>query len=214
MARRMPAFHNALAAASQEALGIVAAGELSRTSHPKEWHVRRLEALYELAFLRIFGAWEMYLEAVFLRSLCGYESSAGQETLQGTLSHFPNLLAAEAAMLGGQQFKLWHNPGIVVKRCQGFIKSNAPGCPALQETTISSNLTYLGNLAAIRHRIAHTQNDAKTNFDNACTAIAARTYRGARPGRLLRDWDKSATPHCRWISTFERSLVGLLGQMI
>lgn len=213
MPRQMPRFDSALATVSQEALEIVNAGELSRGSHPSEWRTHRLEALYELAYLRIFGAWELHLEGIFLRSLCGYVSRAGQETLRPGLMHYRTLATAETAMLGGRAYQLWHNPTAVIGRCQGFIRSG-PGYPAAQETTISSNLANLENLAAIRHRIAHTQRDARLRFDAACVTIAGRTYRGSRPGKLLRDWDTSVVPPQRWIRSFERTLVGLMGQMV
>ena len=213
MTRPLPFYHRELQAASQEALGIVAAGEISRSTVAREWKIHRLEALYELAFLRIFGAWEQYLEAIFLRSLCGYASRSSQEVLQNNLSYFRNLQSAEAAMLGAKQYKLWHNPNVVVQRCKQFIDSSGRG-PALQERTIASNLAFLEQLAAIRHRIAHSQKDAKNKFDAASVSITSRTYRGSRPGRLLRDWDPSTNPRRRWIHTFEQSLIGLLSQMV
>jgi hypothetical protein len=99
----MPRFDRELFAQAQSAIAIVRAGELARTSGGpvvrKEWSINRLEALYELAYLRTFAAWEVYLEGVFYRSLCGYASAAGQETLV-TGSYYPSVAAAQAAVLG------------------------------------------------------------------------------------------------------------------
>ena len=79
----MPRFDRALHNQAQSAIAIVRAGEIAHVSGGaairKEWSVVKLEALYELAYLRVFAAWEMCLEAVFYRSLCGYASAAGQE---------------------------------------------------------------------------------------------------------------------------------------
>lgn len=208
MPRRMPKFDAELKADTMEALGIVKAGEMSRISYSREWRVHRLESLYELAYLRIFSAWEMYQEYVFLRSLCGYESKTGQEKLLKRATHYPNLAAAETAMLGGHQYKLWHNPNHVVSRCQLFIATG------LQEAVISSNLAHLSNLAAIRHRIVHSQNDAKLKFNTATMTIASQTYPASRPGRFLRDWDGRAGTPERWLEVLGRSLIGLLGQMV
>ena len=41
------------------------------------WHISRVELLYELAFLRMFIAWETLLEQTFYRYLCGYLSVGG-----------------------------------------------------------------------------------------------------------------------------------------
>src|SRR5260370_42213333 len=105
MPRRMPRFDRALHNQAQSAIAIVRAGEIAHVSGGaairKEWSVVKLEALYELAYLRVFAAWEMCLEAVFYRSLCGYASAAGQETLVSA-SYYPNLAAAASALLGGQ----------------------------------------------------------------------------------------------------------------
>lgn len=160
MPRRMPRFDHLLSTQAQSAIGLVKAGEIVHLSGGpslrKEWSTVRLEALYELAFLRVFAAWEMCLEAVFYRSLCGYASATGQETmLKG--SYFPSLSAAELAALGPKKsYLLWHDPQQVINRCRGYMAAG----PCLQETTIASNLARIGQLSATRHRIVHNQNDA------------------------------------------------------
>jgi hypothetical protein len=193
------------------------AGEIAHVSGEaslrKAWSVIRLEALYELAFLRIFMAWETCLESVFYRSLCGYASSAGQEQLLAG-SYFPTLSAAESAVLGSQNYILWHDPRKVVQRCQKFIKSGVVGCPGLQETVISSNSARLAYLASTRHRIVHDQLDAKRKFDAASLAIAGRTYASSRPGKFLRDFDTSSSPPRRWLEVTILDLEGLARQIV
>lgn len=212
----MPRFDSALSNDANAALSIVAAGELSRHSGTsvvrKAWSMTRLEALYELAYLRIFAAWETYLEAIFFRSLCGYESAAGQEQLRRG-NYFPNLAAAEAAVLGGNAYMLWHNPQRVVDRCQAHILSG-PGCPCVQELTLTSNLTRLVHLSSTRHRIVHDQTDAKNKFDAATLHIAGRTYSSSRPGKFLRDYDTSKTPSQRWLEVTATELSSLMTQMV
>src|SRR5580658_4258475 len=124
MATPMPRFDSALFSTATTAVSIVGAGELSRLSGGptirKEWRTARLEALYELAYLRVFAAWESYLEAIFYRSLCGYASAAGQEQLiRG--AYFPSLAAAEADVLGAHTYALWHKPQKVIDRCKKYI---------------------------------------------------------------------------------------------
>jgi len=212
----MPRYDQHLASHAQLATDIVKAGEIVHStgiaSLRREWKIIRLEFLYELAYLRVFSAWESCLESVFYRSLCGYAGQSGQETLvAGT--HYPTLAAAEAAVLGTQQYKLWHNPAQVVQRCQGFIRSGVPGCPGLQESVISSHSARLIDLAAIRHRIVHEQKDAKNKFDAATLTFVGRTYSASRPGKFLRDWDNSPVPR-RWLDVLADELVGLASQIV
>jgi hypothetical protein len=216
MPRRMPRFDLELQAQSQLAIAIVRAGEIARASGERnvrdEWSAVRIEALYELAYLRVFSAWETFLESVFYRSLCGYASSAGQETLVAG-AYYASIAAAEAAVLGGQAYTLWHDPNKVIRRCQRFIRTGAPGCIGLQESTIASNATRLQELAAVRHRIVHDQADAKRKFDAASASIAGRTYPASRPGKFLRDRD--ATPLAqRWLDVTIGELLALARQMV
>src|SRR5712672_2619521 len=50
---------------------------LQRTIHilVQPLDLNKLELLYELAYLRFFIQWEVFLEQSFLRYLCGYSSS-------------------------------------------------------------------------------------------------------------------------------------------
>src|SRR5579883_618417 len=202
MPRRMPRFDHTLSHHAQIAIGLVRAGEVMRASGGdvgrSQWTVSRLEALHELAYLRVFSAWEICLEAVFYRSLCGYASQAGQEILHVGAYH-RNLAAAETAVLGGSSYLLWHNPVKVIHRCRQHIVSGVPGCPGLQESIISSNQARLECFARIRHRVAHDQDNAKQNFDTSTLLIAGRTYLGSRPGKFLRDRDNSTAPPRKWL---------------
>lgn len=213
----MPRLDRALSDQAQAALAIVKAGEFAHVSGTtrvrKEWSMGRLEALYELAYLRAFAAWEICLEAAFYRSLCGYASAVGQETLVRG-SYYPNLAGAEAAVLGKYSYRLWHNPQKVIERCKGYIKSGMPSCPAVQETVLASNLSNLADFSFIRHRIVHDQSDAKQKFDGATLRLAGRTYLASRPGRFLRDWSNSASPQMRWLDAIVSELVALTKQLV
>ncbi|MBA2704374.1 MAG: DUF262 domain-containing protein [Blastocatellia bacterium] len=120
------------------------------------------------------------------------------------LNAYPNLVIAETAVLGSMPFRLWHNPSQIVTRSQGFIVSG------LHETIISSNLTRLHQFAAIRHRIAHAQEHARAQFDTATMSLAARRYKGGRPGKFLRDWE---SPTRRWLNAISDELKSLSTQI-
>jgi len=215
----MPRFDLAIAAQSRIARDIVLAGEQAaiggRGRITVKWTRQRLEYLHEFAFLRLFAAWELTLEAIFFRSLCGYSSQAGRETLVAG-SYYPTITAAETAVLTAEKktFLLWHNASDVIRRCQVHIRSGSSTMPALQETVVASNRARLRALAAIRHRIVHDQSDAQSKFDQATLLLAGRTYLASRPGRFLRDNDPAAGPPRRWLNTLIAELTGLAGQMV
>lgn len=209
----MPPYSAALQRSVNEAIALARAGDLVVTSVKvgaplrRAWHFSRVELLYELAYLRIFIEWESCLEQTFLRYLCGYASVLGTCTTVTDTKFYHDLATAQAAVLGGRQYALWHNPGVVILRAKQFFQSS------FHETVVASNLTDLGHLAAIRHRIAHGQDDAKQNFDAATMNFAGRRYFGARAGRFLRDWDRTVTPQRRWIETLGSELVQLAQQI-
>src|SRR5947209_318454 len=122
MPRQMPGLASALLRHTQRALKIVKAGEITRAvSRPgsrvhRLWPEYRLEALSELAYLRVFVAWEVFLESAFYRYLCGYQSiTFGQET---TVSgrYYRTIDRAQKGVLAtlGKSYLLWENPASVI----------------------------------------------------------------------------------------------------
>lgn len=145
----------------------------------RELTAHRQTLLYELAYLRAFNQWEVFLDAVCQRYLCGYKFMGHQEN---PLARFTsNLSAAETALYGGRPFALWHNPQEVIRRANAHF---APGNRIAN--VLGSALADLTNFAAIRHRIAHDHEDARVRFDAACMRLAARHFPGSRPGAFLR----------------------------
>src|SRR5687768_9158736 len=101
MPRQMPRlageFHTKVVAS----VSLARAGELIRAHfgandpYRNELSVSRLEAIYELAFLRIFIDWEIFLEESFVRYLCGYVNAS----FTGSLNQAPSRTVADARML-------------------------------------------------------------------------------------------------------------------
>ena len=196
-----------------DALKLAEIGEVARLEAARGSRTRanlyptRLEALYEMAYLRVFVSWEAFLEQIFLRYLCGYTSTIGIATPIAGTGYLPTLSRAEQAVLGGNAYVLWHNPGRVVARCRKFF------VVCTVENVVLSNIARLDSLAAIRHRITHAQEDARRKFDLATMSLAGKRYRGARPGAFLRDWDRSVTPSVRWLERLTLELDGLAAQL-
>jgi hypothetical protein len=214
MPRGMPPLGDGFRSEIKAALALAAAAELAMTGSPrrsalrKEWHVSRVEMLYELAYLRLFIEWEGFLEQTLYRYMCGYNSSCHNPTPSLDLGRFcVSVERAETIILNGRPYALWHNPKVITDRAKRWLSA----CP--HETVIASYQADLENYAAVRHRIAHGQDDAKAKFDSATMTLVGRRYRGARPGRFLRDWDTSATPQVRWLESLGSALSNLAAQI-
>jgi hypothetical protein len=213
MPRQMPPLASKFADRAKAASGIAEAGEVIRSGARRgstiyrELRLSRLEALHEMAYLRIFVAWEVFLEATFLRTQCGYESPLYSPVFVVGRSREPTLSAAQIALYGSQQYLLWHNPNSTVARARLWFDR----CPL--EHVILSNLSRLEGFAAVRHVIAHGSADARQKFDAAAIGLAGRRYPGSSAGRFLRDWDHTAVPRRRWLNSIADELSGLAGQI-
>src|SRR5436309_2044400 len=153
MPRTMPPLDRILSGQIDHSLGLVEAGENLRVwggPGSKVWaelSIARLEYLYELSYLRMFIAWEIFLEGTFFRYLCGYRSRYGQAVMKRG-SYFPTLAGAELTVLSRWRFLHWYDPGKVIRRSQLHMRDGR------HEQVVSSNRARLAYFAAIRHRVA------------------------------------------------------------
>jgi hypothetical protein len=209
----MPGLGSRFRAAVTVAVGIAEAGEIVRAlSAPRsrihhELSLSRLEALHEMAYLRIFVEWENFVEASFLRMMCGYESVIYVPSFAAGKTRQASLAAAQTALFAGKDYLLWHNPRYMRDRSRAWFA----GGP--HELVAISNLTRLEWFAAVRHRIAHGSDDAGRKIDAATVGLCGRRYRGSSAGRFLRAWDTSASPPKRWLHTIGDELASLAAQI-
>jgi len=142
-----------------------------------------LELSYELLYLKVFLPWEQFQQDVFARLLMGFQSNGGVETFQPGIGRCQSLQQADLLILNGRSYKLWHDPVTVIARCDVFFDPAS----SYFRTVIASSQAALRNFSAIRHRIAHSQDHARTQFDNATMTLAGRRYPNASAGKFLRD---------------------------
>ena len=212
MPRRMPQLGSRFAREVDDALSIAQAGERIRYGSAPgspgrtELTPYRLNAIYEMAYLRIFIAWEAFLEDSFLRYLCGYNTPHGRPHL--IRGPFRNLGAGQIAWLGSERFVSWVAIDRVLRRCRRFVARG------LHEQVLDSNRTRLECFAAIRHRIAHKSHYSVRQFDAATTQLAGRRYPGSSAGHFLRDWTPMLQPGQRWIQTMSTELKNLSTQIV
>ncbi len=197
MARRLPPLEVQFATEVDHALGLANAVERIRADSllgsfaRKELPMARLEAIYEIAYLRIFLLWEDFLEQSFLRYLCGYASSTSVPNLINPKCK--TIADAEKAVLGTRDYVSWATPAHVTRRSQAQIV-NGP-----HQLVIASNLARLEAFVSIRNRVAHSSAFARQQFDAATIALVGRRYPSASAGRFLRDTAVAHPVPERWL---------------
>lgn len=142
----------------------------------------QLSALYEMAFLSLFGHWENFIEDCLVRMLVG-QGCASYRPLLVSGPKASSLASARAQVLGTQKFLLWYDPGKSADR----IARRVSGSPL--ESALRASLANIENMAAVRHAIAHQSEDAFTSFRDASRTMTGVEY--LKPGELLRAQDHS-----------------------
>src|SRR5262249_48276443 len=176
MPRIMPPLAAKLTAQIDGALALANAGEVLRAgARPgsvvwRELRSGRLEALYEMAYLRLFISWETFLEESLQRYLCGYVAGHGAIPLRQAASR--TMGAAETAVLAGQQFVSWADPVRVEQRARQFMFGGA------YAQVLAAARARIQAFASVRHRVAHASDYARQRFDQATMMLAARPYPG------------------------------------
>jgi len=213
MPRQMPRLADEFARQVDRALLLAEIGERIRAASDtkqapwSELRPSRLEAFYELAFLRVFIGWEAFLEESFVRYLCGWVATSHSPAL--VVPAFATIDAARFSILGGHGFVTWADPNRVAARCRQYILAGDNF-----ETVIRSNQSRLAWFASIRHRIAHGSVHARLEFGHATMGFCGRRYPGASAGRFLRDWNLWAGSAERWLQTLGSELKNLAFQIV
>lgn len=168
----------------------------------------QMEALYEAAYLRIFAAWEVFQEDATLRLMAGAPSPTYQPQAASGSSLYRSLRDARIALYGNSQFLLWHSPAKAIKR----IAKVLDGSPI--EVEISNRQNRLQHLGNIRHRVAHSSDDADTNFRLAALHMTGVSFAGS-PGKFLRAHDVTDPLNLkRWIFVITNELLEMAGRCV
>ena len=211
MPRRLPSLELQFAADVDCSVELAEAGERIRANSElgsvgrRELPIARVEAIYEIAYLRMFLLWEDFLEQSFLRYICGFASGVGVANLLNP--KFKTIGDAERAVLGARDFVSWANPNHVTKRSENYMVKGP------HEVVIASNLARLEAFNSIRNRIAHSSSFARRQFDGAVISLVGHRYAASSAGRFLRDTAVSQPVPERWLSHIGRELKSLALQV-
>jgi len=138
----------------------------------------QVEIVTELAFLRIFIAWENFLEESFIRYSVGAESPSGYRPNRliepGNMGHALELISS------GREYTKWNSACEVISRAEAYFRDGEPFKNAIQGAT-----TDLNDMNTIRNRIAHKSPISKGKFNDFVRRKLGYGRRGMTPGRFL-----------------------------
>jgi len=171
---------------------------------PRESIVRRqinedqLAALYEMAYLSVFGHWENFIEDCLVRMLAG-QRCAGYVPVIISPPRSASLRDSRLRVLDGRRFRLWYDP----TKSADVIATHVTGSPL--ETVLRTSSTNIGEMASVRHAIAHRSDDAMSSFRASSLTMTGVGH--GRPGQLLRAQDHTDPLNpVRWIRKFTTEL--------
>jgi hypothetical protein len=112
----------------------------------------------ELAFLRVFLSWELFLEETFILYLTGKTPPRGRAPHR--FVYPPNRKGAVGIVSEGRDFAKWSTPSIVVARAERFFRDGKPFSPAM-----SHHMSALNEMRHLRNAIAHWQEKTQDKFE-------------------------------------------------
>ena len=148
----------------------------------------QLEIIVEMAFLRIFVAWESFLEESFIRYAVGAASPSGY--VPNTLIHPRNIGHAQELVLDGRDYVPWNSASEVVRRSALYFQDGEPYRSALDTAAIE-----LDEMNTIRNRITHKSINSKSKFNAFIRRKFGHGIRGMTPGRFLLTLPSSSPPN-------------------
>jgi hypothetical protein len=134
--------------------------------------------IYELAYLRCFLAWEVFLEETF------YAYMLHKPSPNGTV--FKRYVApkndghARDIVRGQRRYATWAKGKEVIGRAELFFDQGEPFASGL-----ASASGDLADMVIVRNRIAHQSGTAKTNFLELVRRKHGSVPRGTNAGRFL-----------------------------
>jgi hypothetical protein len=142
-------------------------------------HQPQVDLVFELAFLKMFIAWEQFLENTFVRYVCGAPSLSGKKPMRIISARY--LDDALGAVCGDRPYADWASVDVVVDRANRFFDKGEPYATPLQSAAVE-----LVNMKKVRNHIAHHSNKSGEDFAKLLVNIYGFRPKGMTAGRFLR----------------------------
>ncbi len=167
----------------------------------------RRDSIVEMAFLRAFLAWEVFVEESFILYLCGQKPPRGRRPYRHAFP--PNHeIAMEWVIPEGRPYARWTAAGEVSQRAERFFRNGRPFAGILR-----SNQTALDETQTIRNAIAHRSTSARLKFENLVRTKLLTLPPNLTVGRFLGTTAPGSTPPISFLE-FYVAKIDLAAQQI
>lgn len=165
--------------------GLIASAHTIDAAGNNLWKTSEAIFITESAFLKMFIAWETFLERSFVLYLMGNLSITGK-----TVIKYATPIDEEHAhkiLIGAMKYVDWSNPEIVRKFAKLYFDSGEP-----YESAISSAYIDLMDLKTIRNSSAHLSSTTTRNLDGLATRKLNRPSAGITVYDLVLEIDPNS----------------------
>jgi hypothetical protein len=143
--------------------------------------------LVESAFLRLFVAWEAFLESTFVNYMIGAQSL--QNNVLPRYVSPRDLDHAHSMVVGGMRYADWSTPEVVRKLAKLFFDGGEP-----YETVLAQIHTDLLDIKTVRNAAAHLSSTTSTQLDSVASRVLSTPVAGMTVARFVLHRDpRSAT---------------------
>ena len=171
-------------------------------------HPFQLQRVAELCALRIFMAWEAFLEDTFLRYMCGATSIGGLKpsccAIPRDLKHARDIVCG----MSNRDFIDWASPDKVIQRSMLYFHDGEPFNSAVSPATVE-----LRDFRTVRNRIAHDSDQARNDFAKLVRHHLGSVPRGMGPGRFLTTVNPNRTGQLTYLGHWS-GLVGAVAVLV
>ena len=138
---------------------------------------KRRDSLTELAFFRVFSAWEAFLEETFILYMLGQHAPRGRRVRRYGFP--PNEDAAYEWVADGRDYAKW-TPDHVKPRAKRLFRDGRPF-----EAALTSHHNLLFQLKIVRNAIAHDSANARQKFEDLVRNELRALPPNTTPGSFL-----------------------------
>ena len=135
--------------------------------------------IYELSFLKIFLAWEWFVENTFISYMLGKKTNKGYgpKTYVKPIDqhHAYNFVKRK-----GRDYADWTNPSTVIEKSTLFFEDGKP-----YKDTFGSIIGEMQNMKTIRNAIVHMSTKSRESFETLIRNKLEYAKMGITPGEFL-----------------------------
>jgi len=153
------------------------------------------EFITDSAYLRLFIAWETFLENSFIKYMLGEPSILGNVITRYVQPL--NERHANSLLIGTQKYVDWSNPEIIKRLCNLYF---SPGNPF--DTYVSSIFADLFDLKTIRNAAAHLTSSTRQQLDSLGTRKLQRPCNNLKVSDLIFAVDPNSTNNETILTTY------------